>query len=378
MNLKWTHKLRRAAVQCLAAGAVLAVLSFVAIHLHANEAEAGMVFFVFIILFSLWADLPSVILMVTVADLTYDYFFTPPLFSFDFSMGDPIDIVAWFSYVGAAIIITRLVSGLRKRGADFKQANDQLRGEMAERKRVEDAYSRAQAELAHITRVMTMGELTASIAHEINQPLSGVMVNGKTCLRWLAGDPPNLEEARESATLIVRDGKRAADIIARIRALATRSETTKERLDLNEVIEDIVDLARNDIIKRQVNLRMALDKDLWPVSADRVEMQQVLLNLVRNGVEAMSGVEEEARELVIKTKNEAGGHVRIAVRDSGSGVAAENMERVFDAFFTTKDGGMGMGLSICRTIIQSHEGRLWAAANDGPGTTFQFTIPREP
>jgi signal transduction histidine kinase len=204
------------------------------------------------------------------------------------------------------------------------------------------------------------------------------MVNGKTCLRWLAGDPPNLEEARESATLIVRDGKRAADIIARIRALATRSETTKERLDLNEVIEDIVDLARNDIIKRQVNLRMALDKDLWPVSADRVEMQQVLLNLVRNGVEAMSGVEEEARELVIKTKNEAGGHVRIAVRDSGSGVAAENMERVFDAFFTTKDGGMGMGLSICRTIIQSHEGRLWAAANDGPGTTFQFTIPREP
>jgi C4-dicarboxylate-specific signal transduction histidine kinase len=378
MNLKWTHKLRRAAVQCLAAGAVLAVLSFVAIHLHANEAEAGMVFFVFIILFSLWADLPSVILMVTVADLTYDYFFTPPLFSFDFSMGDPIDIVAWFSYVGAAIIITRLVSGLRKRGADFKQANDQLRGEMAERKRVEDAYSRAQAELAHITRVMTMGELTASIAHEINQPLSGVMVNGKTCLRWLAGDPPNLEEARESATLIVRDGKRAADIIARIRALATRSETTKERLDLNEVIEDIVDLARNDIIKRQVNLRMALDKDLWPVSADRVEMQQVLLNLVRNGVEAMSGVEEEARELVIETKNEAGGHVRIAVRDSGSGVAAENMERVFDAFFTTKDGGMGMGLSICRTIIQSHEGRLWAAANDGPGTTFQFTIPREP
>jgi C4-dicarboxylate-specific signal transduction histidine kinase len=378
MKPNWTHRLQRAAVQCLAAGAVLAVVSSVAFRLHANEAEAAMIFFVFVILFSLWADLPSVILMATVAALTFDYFFTPPLFSFDFYMDDPIDIVAWFSYIGAAIIITRLVSGLRKRGAEFKQANEQLRGEMAERRRVEDAYSKVQAELAHITRVMTMGELAASIAHEINQPLSGVMVNGKTCLRWLAGDPPNLEEARESATLIVRDGKRAADIIARIRALATRSGTTKEQLNLNEVVEEIVDLARNDMMKRQVKLRMDFDKGLWPVSVDRVQMQQVLLNLVRNGVDAMSAVEEEARELVIKTENEVAGHVRVAVRDSRTGLAAENMERVFDAFFTTKDGGMGMGLSICRTIIQNHEGRLWAASNDGPGTTFQFTIPREP
>jgi PAS domain S-box-containing protein len=250
------------------------------------------------------------------------------------------------------------------------------RTDIEDRKRAEEAYFKAQAELAHITRVMTMGELAASIAHEVNQPLSGVVINGNTCLRWLAANPPNLDEAREAARRIVRDGKRAGDVVARIRALATKSSSNKERVNINEAIQDVVGLTRDEVRRKAATLKMELAERLPPVMGDRVQLQQVLLNLVMNGVDAMSAVEGRARELVIKAQNDEGGQVRVEVRDSGVGLNEDSIQKIFNPFYSTKPAGMGMGLSISRSIIQNHGGRIWATLNDGPGTTFHFTVPK--
>jgi PAS domain S-box-containing protein len=250
------------------------------------------------------------------------------------------------------------------------------RTDIEDRKRAEEALRQAQTELAHVTRIMTLGELVASIAHEVNQPLSGVVVNANACLRWMAGDSPNLKEAREAVRRIVRDGKRAGDVITRIRALATKTATAKERLNLNEAIKEVVALAQDEVRRNRVILRMELGDALPPVLGDRVQLQQVVLNLVMNGIEAMSSVEERPRELIVRTRSDDAGLVRVIVQDSGIGLDAQSMERIFEAFYTTKRGGMGMGLSISRSIIENHGGKLWAVANDPPGTTVQFTIPK--
>ena len=251
--------------------------------------------------------------------------------------------------------------------------------DVTDRKRAEEERERLrqlEADLAHINRVGMMGELAASIAHEVNQPLSGVVVNANACLRWLAGDSPNLDEAREAVRRIVRDGKRAGDVIARIRALATKTATAKERLYLNEAVREVVAFAGDQLRKNRVAVRTELADDLLPVSGDRVQLQQVVLNLVMNGIEAMSSVEERPRELIIRTQNDDAGQVRVTVQDSGKGLDPQSMERMFEAFYTTKHGGMGMGLAISRSIIQNHGGKLWAVANDGPGISVQFTIPK--
>ena len=250
------------------------------------------------------------------------------------------------------------------------------RTDIEERKRAEEALLKAQGELAHVARITTMGELAASIAHEVNQPLSGVVVNGNACLRWLAGDAPNLEEAREAVRRIVRDGKRAGDVIARIRALATKTATAKERLDLNEAIREVVAFALDEVRRNRVTLRIELADDLSPVWGDRVQLQQVVLNLVMNGIEAMSSVGGRPRELNVRTRNDDAAHVRVTVEDSGKGLDPQSLERIFEAFYTTKRGGMGMGLSISRSIIQNHGGKLWAVENEGPGISVQFTIPK--
>ena len=248
--------------------------------------------------------------------------------------------------------------------------------DIEDRKQAEEALRRAQTELAHATRIMTMGELAASIAHEVNQPLSGVVVNGNACLRWLAGDSPNLDEAREAVRRIVRDGKRAGEVIARIRALATKTAAAKERLDMNEAIREVMALAGDELRKNGVAVRTEFAPDLLPVLGDRVQLQQVVLNLVMNGIEAMSSVQERPRGLSVRTQNDDADQVRVTVQDSGIGLDPQSMERIFDAFYTTKHGGMGMGLSISRSIIQNHGGKLWAVVNDGPGMSVQFTIPK--
>jgi C4-dicarboxylate-specific signal transduction histidine kinase len=231
-----------------------------------------------------------------------------------------------------------------------------------------------QTELAHVSRVTTMGELAASIAHEVNQPLVGVVTNASASLRFLARDSPNLVEVREATRAIIRDGNRAADVVSRMRGLFKKALPAKERLNINETIEEVVILTRGEVRRNRVALRMELAANLPSVVADRVQIQQVVMNLILNGIEAMSAVEDRERDLVIKTQRSEGDQVLVAVQDSGVGVDPLNAERIFDAFHTTKPGGMGMGLSISRSIVESHGGRLWATANDGPGTTFQFTL----
>jgi C4-dicarboxylate-specific signal transduction histidine kinase len=259
---------------------------------------------------------------------------------------------------------------------DRVRVNEELTNEIAERQRAEEALQQAQAELAHVNRLMTMGELTASIAHEVNQPLSGVVLNGYACLRWLSGDLPNLDEARQAVERIVRDGMRASDVITRIRALLKKTVIAKKRLDLNEAVREVAALAQGEARRKRVELRMELADDLPPVLGDRVQLQQVLLNLVMNGIDAMNAVGDRPRELIIKTQDSDADQVRVAVQDSGTGLDAQNAERVFNAFYTTKPEGMGMGLSISRSIVHNHGGRLWAVANNGPGTTFHFTVQK--
>jgi C4-dicarboxylate-specific signal transduction histidine kinase len=262
-----------------------------------------------------------------------------------------------------------------ERTRELTAVNEELRNEIAERQRAEEALQEAQMELAHVTRVLAMGELVASIAHEVNQPLSGVVINGNTCMRWLVADPPNLEEARETVQRIIRDGKRAGDVIARIRALARKTVLKKEPLDMNEVIHEVIALAQTEVRRNQVALRMELTTGLPKVLGDRVQLQQVVLNLVMNGIAAMNTVADRPRQLGLRTQIGEADQVRVVVQDSGTGLDPKDLERIFDAFYTTKPEGMGMGLSISRSIVSNHGGRLWATVNDGPGTSFEFTVP---
>jgi C4-dicarboxylate-specific signal transduction histidine kinase len=231
-----------------------------------------------------------------------------------------------------------------------------------------------QAELAHVSRVTTMGELAASIAHEVNQPLVGVVTNASASLRLLARDSPDLVEASEAIRAIIRDGNRAADVVSCMRALFKKARPVKERLNINEAIDEVVILTKGEARRNKVALRTQLAANLPSVLGDRVQIQQVVMNLILNGIEAMSTVQDRERDLVVRTQRGEGDEVRVSVQDSGIGFDQLNAERFFDAFHSTKPGGMGMGLSISRSIVESHGGRLWATANDGPGATFQFTL----
>ncbi|TML56954.1 MAG: PAS domain S-box protein [Actinobacteria bacterium] len=246
-------------------------------------------------------------------------------------------------------------------------------GQFIERKRAEDALHRAQAELAHVTRVATLGELTASIAHEINQPLAAVVNNATACVHWLAAQ--NLEEARQSAEAVIADGHRAGEIIARIRALATKAPSRKDWVDVNETILEVVALARSEVQSNGVSLRARLAEDLPLILGDRIQLQQVLLNLIINAIEAMNEVSDAPRELFITSAKDDSQGMLVAVRDSGPGLDPGGLDRLFHAFYTTKPQGMGMGLAISRSIVEAHGGRLWATANVPRGAVFQFTLP---
>jgi C4-dicarboxylate-specific signal transduction histidine kinase len=263
----------------------------------------------------------------------------------------------------------RLVAELTKEITERKRAEKELRESEA-------SLREAQTELAHVTRVTTMGELAASIAHEVNQPLAGIVTNGNASLRWLSNPVPNLDEAREAIQRIIRDGSRAAQVVARIRALSQKTRAARESVNINEAIEEIVVLIGAELQRDRVVLRMDLAADLPSVLGDRVQLQQVVMNLILNGVEAMRNVAEHERNLLIKTERGEGEEVRVALQDSGIGLDPETREQLFDAFYTTKAGGLGMGLAISRSIVENHGGRLWAAANKGPGATFCFTLRR--
>ena len=247
--------------------------------------------------------------------------------------------------------------------------------DVTESRRAQDVLSRAGAELARVSRVTTLSALTASIAHEVNQPLSGILTNAGTCLRMLDSSPADIEGARETARRTIRDGNRASDVIARLRMMFSKRDFTLESLDLNEAVREVIALSSNDLHRHGIVLRAELPA-LPVVSGDRIQLQQVILNLLRNAADAMADVHDRPRELLIKTEREDGDRVRVMVRDTGVGLSSERLDSLFDAFYTTKSGGMGIGLFVSRSIVERHQGRLWAEPNEGaPGATFAFSIP---
>jgi PAS domain S-box-containing protein len=247
--------------------------------------------------------------------------------------------------------------------------------DVTEHRLAEEALTQARSDLAHVTRVTSLGVLTASIAHEVNQPLSGIITNAGTCLRMLAADPPNVEGARETAKRTIRDANRASELITRLRALFSKKESTTEPVDLNEAAQEVIALSLSELQRNRVILRPEFADDLPVVTGDRVQLQQVILNLLRNAWDAMSSVDDRPRKLQIKTERDTDDQVRLTVQDAGVGLDPQAMDRLFQAFYTTKNDGMGIGLSVSRSIIERHHGRLWAEPNDGPGATFSFSIP---
>jgi len=242
----------------------------------------------------------------------------------------------------------------------------------------EEALAKARSELARVARATSLGVLTASIAHEVNQPLAGIITNAGTCLRMLDANPPNVAGARETARRTIRDGNRASDVISRLRALFRNEELTLEVLDLNEATREVLALSSSDLQSTRVVVQSELAEDLPPVAGDRIQLQQVILNLLRNASDAMVDVHDRRREVLIRTERHGGDGVRLTVRDVGVGVDSERVNRLLDAFYTTKHDGMGIGLSVSHSIIERHGGRLWAEPNDGPGATFAFSIPGVP
>ena len=260
-----------------------------------------------------------------------------------------------------------------QRTSELTAVNGELRSQMSERQRAEEALRKTQERLSVASQFATVGELAASIAHEVSQPLAAVVSNGNACLRWLSAQPPNIAKAVEAAERIVRDGKDAGEVVRRVRALFKRAPHEEVTLDLNEVIGEVLSLLQSRTAMRRVIVETDLGPDLPPVIGDRVQLQQLILNLALNGIEAMDPVTDRAKRLFIRSKRESEDAVLVEIRDSGVGL--KDPDAVFDAFFTTKENGMGMGLAICRSIVQSHNGRLWAASGEGPGATFCFTLP---
>ncbi len=242
-------------------------------------------------------------------------------------------------------------------------------------KSTEAAVHEARGQLAHIARVTTLGELMTTLAHEINQPLAAVVTSGDACLRWLAGEPPNLEKARQAVERIVKDANRASEVIGRVRSLARRSPPREEWLNVNEVISETLALTRSEIEQNRVALRTQLATDLPLVPGDRIQLQQVILNLTINAIESMSAVAAGPRELLVGSSQDGSKDVVVVVCDSGSGLDRTQLDHLFDAFYTTKPEGMGMGLTISQSIIEAHGGRVWATQNAPRGAAFQFTLP---
>ena len=251
---------------------------------------------------------------------------------------------------------------------DRKRADERLRAS-------EQHLLDVQMELAHVTRMTTLGEMTASIAHEVSQPLAAMVANAEACLSWLRCGTPGVDAACRSVEWIIDDGNRASEVIRRVRTLAKKTSLEKVPLDLNDVVREVIALVQRELISHQVSLRTELAPAVPEILGDRVQLQQVIINLVMNGLEAMQSVSDRPRELVIRSRQDEVYRVLVSVTDCGVGISAENADRLFNPFFTTKSSGMGMGLSICRSIMDGHSGRLWATANVPHGATFQFTLP---
>jgi len=296
------------------------------------------------------------LLSVGLSALAFNYFFlhrtVPPAV-------EPAVILRFAVFLGATLLITGLM--------EMKRRVEQSRNY------AEEALRQAQSDLARVSRVTTMGELTASLAHEVNQPIAAAVTDANTCLRWLNRDQPDVEEAREAASRVVKDATRAAEIISRVRLLFKKGAPQRESVDINEIIREMITLMRSDVTRHSISVRTELGEDIPPIMADRVQLQQVLMNLMINGIDAMKEV-DGTRRLTIKSQRE-NEHLTVSVSDTGVGLPPQHSDQIFNAFFTTKDHGTGMGLRISRSIVELHEGRLWAGDNSPRGARFAFTLP---
>jgi len=290
--------------------------------------------------------------------------------------GEEVSFADWFTHAAGRRYLAVTYSPLRPRSERVDAALVITR-DLTDHLRASEALRETQTQLAHANRVATMGQLTASIAHEVSQPIAATVTNAHGGLRWLAAEPPNLDEARQALDRIVRDGARAGAVVGRIRNLVKKTPPGDERVEISTAILEVIELTRSEAMKNAVAVQTDLAESLPLIAGDRVALQQVILNLTLNALEAMSEMNEGLRELLITTVKTESGDVRVAVRDSGPGLTPAALEHLFEAFYTTKANGLGLGLSICRSIIEAHGGRLWAADNPGRGATFSFTLPRE-
>jgi C4-dicarboxylate-specific signal transduction histidine kinase len=331
-------------------------------------------------------------LAVIYSTLAVMYYFMPPLHSFAIT---PRELPYFVTFVACQIGVTQLISWRRQteealrqaraelevrvaeRTVELKNANQALLRRMDEQRRTEEMLQATQAELARAARITTIGELTASIAHEVNQPLAAVVANADACVAWLAREHPDLAEARAAAERATQGATRASDVIARIRSLITKATPEKLRVQINQIVEQTAILAEGQAARTNVAIDLELSPDSPIVLGDTIQLQQVILNLVMNGIDAMSTVNDQPRTLTLRSERQDGGHIRVVVQDSGIGLTEEVKSRLFEPFFTTRSKGMGMGLSISRSIIEAHGGRLWAESNASRGATFQFTLPSE-
>ena len=351
--------------------------------LHLQDAPVSL-FLCAVILSAWFGGAGPGLLATALSAFAFYYYFLPPIYSLDAKPGEiPRFLVFTVSvlFVGSLSAAQRsAMESLRRARDDLKETvqelqrtNEALQTESRERKRAEEASRQAQADLAHVSRVTTMGELTASLAHEVNQPIGAAVTNANTCIRWLARDTPNVEEARAAAMRSAKDGMRAAEIISRIRLLFKKGTPQRELVGVNEVVREMIVLLRGEATRYNISVRTELAAELPPVLGDRVQLQQVLMNLMLNGMDAMKDV-DGPRELAIKSQQAENEEVVVSVTDSGVGLPAQQTDQIFKAFFTTKSHGTGMGLSISRSIVESHGGRLWAADNSPRGASFCFTL----
>jgi signal transduction histidine kinase len=319
-------------------------------------------YLILIVFLSLASSLPCLFILTIIAVGSLNYFFVPPIFSFRIDYEQDIVIVAAF------FITTLITSGLMTR------VRTEQRDRIVAAKRLRDA----QEQLTHLDRLACVGQVAASIAHEVKQPMTVTLTNAQAALRWLDRKPPELEEVRKALNGIVKESKRAGDVTDRIRALLKKAPPQKDRFEINGAIREVIELTHTEVVKNAISLRTELADCLLIVQGDRVQLQQVILNLIINAIEAMGGVSEGTRELLIGTGKDGSSSVLVRIGDSGPGLAAATLERLFQPFCTTKPNGLGLGLSICHSIVEAHGGRLWVTTNLPRGAIFQFTLPAHP
>jgi len=369
---------------------VAAAVIFAQVLEHFWQSTPFVSLFLCAIMFSAWfGGFRPGLLAIALSVLAFAYYFLPPTHTLAVNLNELPRLIL---FAMAALLVGLLAAAQRstteslRRARDdlaakvqeLKRANEALHAEITERNRTQQALDKAQVDVAHMTRLTTMGELTASIAHEVNQPLTAVLNNANACLDLLPNGTPNVEEVREALAEIIDDADRASAVIMRVRQLARRTPLERSLLEIKDVVNDVLALANYESAARRITIRTDLSNDLPLVSGDRVQFQQVLLNLVMNGMDAMNSVEEQKRILSLSGRRETRDGVPavlLCVQDAGSGLKPDEMDRLFEAFYTTKPQGMGMGLAISRSIIEAHGGRLWAEPNQGPGATFLISLP---